>query len=82
MSYASKRTSKTFESASPMITCDWEALRSQLILQWPQISPKDLEKTGPDRHRIALLIERKYGVSSQMVENYIRNFERTIPMAG
>ena len=91
MNYASKQfrqinyaapQQKGFEYISPVIIgCDWKELRAQLMLQWPKLVPEDLDKAGPNRHRIALLIERKYGISSDMIENYLCNFERTIPVA-
>ena len=64
------------------VACDWSALRSQLLEQWDRLSDRELEATGHNRHRIAELIERKYGVATEMAENYLCNFERTLPLLG
>lgn len=69
------------DGAYDALDCSWGLFRSQLLLQWKRLTPKDLDMTGPDRQRIALLVERKYGIAAHMVENYLRNFERTLPMA-
>ena len=63
------------------ISCDWDGLCAQLMLQWINLTLEDLSKAGPHRHQIALLIAQKYGVASEMVENYLCNFERTMPLA-
>jgi len=68
-------------TSDSIISSHWEEFRLQLMLQWAQITPEDLDKSGPNRHRIALLIERKYGIASELVENYLGNFERTMPLA-
>jgi hypothetical protein len=68
--------------SSEAIACDWRMLREQLLMQWRKISPRELEVAGPHRSRIAALIERKYGIASQLAENYLRNFERTMPVSG
>ncbi len=62
------------------IACDWESLRTQLLDQWKRLSASDVDHAGPSRSRIARLVERKYGVDSVCVENYLRNFERTMPL--
>jgi len=72
-------SSQNFSSAT--ISCDWAPLRTQLLEQWGRLTPGELDKTGHDRHLIALLVESKYGVHSQMVENYLFNFECTMPLA-
>lgn len=63
------------------ISCDWQALRGQLLIQWPLLMPGEVDRAGHDRQKIALLVERRYGIASRMVENYLRNFERTLPLA-
>jgi hypothetical protein len=68
--------------SSEGISCDWRLLREQLLQQWRKITPRELEAVGPHRSRIADLIERKYGIASQLAENYLRNFERTMPVTG
>lgn len=72
------------QAASAMLSgydlkCHWPMLRSQLLEQWTQLSESDLDVTGPNAPRIAALIESKYGISSQLVENYLANFVRTMP---
>ncbi|MBY0407540.1 MAG: hypothetical protein K2Q01_07595 [Rickettsiales bacterium] len=62
------------------LSCNWEMLREQLLQQWALISETDLDVTGPNSKRIAMLIERKYGIASGMIENYLQNFIRTMPL--
>lgn len=69
-------------SLSQIVSCDWQQLREQLLMQWKRIAGWELDAVGPNRSRIAQLIERKYGIASQLTENYLRNFERTMPLAG
>jgi len=66
---------------SSALACNWQALREELLMQWKQLTLRELDRAGPNRHRIAQLIARKYGVSFVLVENYLSNFERTLPMA-
>lgn len=61
------------------IACDWNMIATQILSQWKEITPEELEFTQRDRHRIALLIERKYGVHAVLTENYLKNLERTLP---
>jgi hypothetical protein len=68
-------------SASGAISADWPLLRNQLLAQWRHITARELDKAGPNRYRIADLIESKYGIDSVLAENYLRNFERTLPFA-
>jgi hypothetical protein len=37
------------------------------------------EGAGFFKRRIALLIQRKYGIYYQLTENYLSNLERTLP---
>lgn len=67
---------------SNRISCNWQMLRGQLLAQWRQVTARELDSAGPDRYRIANLIEHKYGISARLVENYLRNFERTMPLSG
>lgn len=62
------------------IACDWELLRTQLLYQWQRLTSVEVDLAGPNRKRIAMLVERKYGIAYQAVENYLRNFERTLPL--
>ena len=64
----------------PLVACDWPALRGQLMLQWNRLKRKDLDKAGPNRRRLAVLIEDEYGIASEMIENYLYHFERTMPL--
>lgn len=68
--------------ANDNVTCDWRALKEQLLNQWERITPWELEHTRRNRRRIAQLVERKYGVYAVLVENYLKNIERTLPMFG
>jgi len=63
------------------ISCDWRALQAQLLSQWDRLTARELDNTMHNRRQIALLVEHKYGVHYRLVENYLRNFERTMPMA-
>lgn len=62
------------------LRCHWPMLRIQLLEQWTMLTEHDLDISGPNAQRIAALIERKYGISSQLVENYLANFARTMPL--
>jgi hypothetical protein len=72
--------SQSSYTMSPWIGCDWPLLRSQLLMQWKALLPGELDSAGPNRQRIASLIEHKCGISAELVENYLRNFERTMPL--
>lgn len=63
-----------------VMSCDRQALSEQLLAQWHGITREELESTHYDRHEVALLIERKGGVSCALVENYLSNLERTLPL--
>lgn len=67
---------------SPDVNCDWHVLHSQLLAQWERLTPFELEAAGKNRRRIASLIQAKYGISLGMAENYLLNFERTLPLFG
>ena len=62
------------------LSCNWQMLRNQLLKQWNHLTHSDLDRAGPNPQRIAILIEGKYGIPSELVENYLRNFERTMPL--
>jgi len=62
------------------VSCQWEALRKQLLLQWARLTSQDLDKAGPRRDRLAALIQNKYGINARLAENYLRNFERILPL--
>lgn len=61
--------------------CDWQLLRFQLLSQWKKISDLELDSVGPNRKRLARLIERKYGIAARLAEHYLWHFERTLPQA-
>jgi hypothetical protein len=63
-----------------VISCDWHALTSQLMSQWHDLTQEELERTCHNRRAIAKLIERKEGIAAPLVENYLRNLERTLPL--
>jgi len=71
---------RVINSTSYDLRCNWPMLRSQLLQQWTLLTEYDLEITGPNATYIAGLIEKKYGISSTLVENYLVNFARTIPV--
>ena len=73
---------KTREEMLPTILCNWQALRAQLLLQWNKLTPWEIDKAGPHLLRLSGLIARKYDISARMIENYLRNFERTMPLTG
>jgi hypothetical protein len=62
------------------IRCNWGAFRGQMLLQWKKLSSRELDEAGPSRPGVARLIERKYGIASDLVENYLRNLERSIAL--
>ena len=76
--YASFDSHAPFES-SPVISCDWQALRGQLLLQWKRLTAREIDKIGPHRKSLAALIQQKYGIAAELIENYLMNFERTMP---
>ena len=63
------------------MTCSPHLLVSLLISQWKSLSPQDIEATQYCKRRIAKLIEQKYKIDSLLVENYLTNLERTLPLA-
>lgn len=73
---------ETAEAANHEVSCNWLTLREQLLNQWTRISSAELEETRHIRLNIARLIQKKYGISVEMGLNYLRNFERTLPLLG
>ncbi len=67
-------------SSDDHVVCDWKVLREQLLSQWKQLTPSEIDDIGPSRSRLANLVEQKYGIDSISVEAYLRNFERTLPL--
>lgn len=68
------------DDACEHITCDWHCLSAQLLSQWKKLTQEELEYTGHNRQAIAELIERKHGIDAQLVEHYLQNVERTLPL--
>ncbi len=62
------------------IYCKWEPFRAQILAQWSRLTPAEVDKVGPNRSMLAQLIQNRYGVDAYLVENYLRNFERTLPL--
>ena len=62
------------------VTCDWTMLSMQLLNQWKELTRQDLECTDHSRYAIAKLVERKHGINARLVENYLCNVERTLPL--
>lgn len=60
---------------------DWPNIRRQLLDQWGKITTDDIDNAHGDKHEIAVLIQRRYGVPARMVESYLTNFERTLPLS-
>ena len=71
---------QTFVNEDSYVVCDWEILRAQLLHQWQRLTAAEIDNAGPNRKRLARLVERKYGIASMCVENYLLNFERTMPL--
>lgn len=71
---------KYAEVATHEVACEWGSIRKQILSQWDRVTPNELEDTHHDRRRIARLIGAKYGVQSILIENYLRNLERTLPL--
>lgn len=71
-----------FQREDTRIRCDWAELRTQLLQQWTNIPVEELDRAGPDRRRIARLVARIYHIATDMVENYLLNVERTLPLTG
>jgi hypothetical protein len=69
-------------NSNGVMSCNWNVLCEQLMQQWVRLTRSELEATGHNRHRIALLIQRKYGITAEMADNYLCNFERTLPTLG
>lgn len=67
-------------STSSKIVCAWDALRQQLLQQWDRLTPTELDRAGPNRDRLAVLVQRKYGIAASLIRNYLSNFERTLPV--
>jgi hypothetical protein len=63
-----------------LLLCNWKMLRVQLLKQWTLISEEELDATGANCFRIAGLIAHRYNLNPHMLENYLRNFERTMPL--
>lgn len=78
-SYPDRIVNSPFNLNRETLMCDWPSLRTQLLLQWGRLTGRELDGAGRDRHAIAMLVQRKYGVSARMVENYLTNLERTLP---
>ena len=62
------------------IICDWPSLREQLHAQWSKLSTEELDDAWPDRHEIASLVHKSYGIPVPMVETYLLNVERRLPL--
>lgn len=71
--------SATHRFSADILQCDWGSLRQQLLAQWSRLTGKDIDTAGPNRHNLATLVQRKYGIEARLVENYLRNLERTLP---
>lgn len=63
------------------ITCGWDALRMQLLHEWNLLTAHEIDEAGPDRIRLAQLVQDKYGIPTDSIERYLQNCERTLPLA-
>jgi len=75
-----QQQSNWFAGHSYNIVCKWEPFREQILVQWNRLTSREVDEVGPNRSRLAMLIENKYGIEAHLVENYLRNFERTLPL--
>lgn len=57
------------------IHCAWRPFKEELLVQWKRLDEDDLREVGRNRHLIARVIERKYGVAWQLAEHYLSNLE-------
>lgn len=73
-------TSGLLDRNHEWMVCDWQALCAQMLQQWNKLTIDDLRKAWPNRRHIAAVIERKYGVAPELVEHYLSNLERTLPL--
>ena len=62
------------------MVCNWQALCAQLLLQWNRLTTDELKEAGANRRRIAYLVSEKYDIDTRLVENYLSNLERTLPL--
>ncbi len=62
------------------IVCKWEPLRKLILMQWARVLPEEVDSAGPNRRKLATLIVGKYGMELTMIENYLRNLERLMPL--
>lgn len=65
---------------SEWMVCDWQALCAQLLFQWNRLTQDELKSAGANRTRIARLVSEKYDLDIRLVENYLANLERTLPL--
>lgn len=71
-----------YANDNDLIACDWQSVRSQLLTQWSRLNTSEIDATGASRHAIAKLVSHKYGIDAELVENYLLNLERTLPLEG
>jgi hypothetical protein len=62
------------------ILCQWEPFREEILRQWSLLTAREVDEAGPNRSKLAHLIQNKYGIAAYLVENYFKNFERTLPL--
>lgn len=68
-----------YTSPSPMQGTP-KVIQNLLLQQWQRLTLGEIESTHYVKHSIARLIERKYGINSRLMENYLSNLERTLPL--
>lgn len=75
-----QRQSPWYAGHAYNIACQWEPFREQILQQWDRLTAQEVDEVGPNRSKLAMLIENRYGIAAHLVENYLRNFERTLPL--
>lgn len=60
------------------IYCAWRPFKQELLIQWRKLNEEDLQEAGRNRHALARIIERKYGVAWQLAETYLGNLEANL----
>lgn len=72
----------SFPYVDEPIKCDHHEVKALLMQQWKDLTDDQIESTGYGKHKLAVLIEKQYGIHNRLAENYLSNLERTLPLAG
>lgn len=60
------------------IDCAWRPFKQEVLIHWRKLDESDLMESGRNRHTLARIIERKYGVAWQLAESYLRRLEQNM----